>query len=175
MFVFFFLLNLRVTWQTCATVNVRYFPWGKLGWEGPGTLLAKGLPEIKGCGTGGQRGIVHRSHCHYPSRATLHPFHWNPLCGSVHTLIYSTQQTRMHQVCRMVESATPWTRLTMPDYKWNMSGWLAFSWHSHKSRHLKLKHKQCCPEIFGHWEMFSWFGSVLMHTGEDTMTIRLKC
>lgn len=28
---FFPLLNLRVIWQTCATVNVRYFPWGKLG------------------------------------------------------------------------------------------------------------------------------------------------
>lgn len=50
--VFFFLLNLRVIWQTCATVNVRYFPWGKLGWEGPGTLLAMGLPENKGGGGG---------------------------------------------------------------------------------------------------------------------------
>lgn len=52
LFFFFLLLNLRVIWQTCATVNVRYFPWGKLGWEGLGTLLAMGLPENKGGGTG---------------------------------------------------------------------------------------------------------------------------
>lgn len=54
--MFYFFLNLQVIWQTCATVNVGYFPWGKLGCEGPGTLLATDLPENKEDGPGWRGG-----------------------------------------------------------------------------------------------------------------------
>lgn len=151
----FFLLNLQVIWQTCATVNVRYFPWGKLGWEGPGTLLAMGLPEIKGglgSGAWGQRGIVHRSHYHHPSQSTLHPLHLNPPCGSVQTLMYS-RMTHTHAMSlqhgggfNSIDTAyNAWI------YKWNISGppsFFFFPQHSHSSRHLELKHKHSAVQKY---------------------------
>lgn len=110
---FFLLLNLRVIWQTCATVNVRYFPWGKLGREGPGTLLAMGLTENKRCFGGGREALFigvtvitpHSPLCVLPPlepSACLCPLHW-------HT---PTQH--------MVENTPPSPQCL--NIKWNISG-----------------------------------------------------
>lgn len=123
----------------------------------------------------GQRGIVHRSHCHHPSQSTLRPLHWNPpmwLCPYTNILPHNTH------AC--TESAA-WRRIRL---------------HRHGRRRLNARetsqrrrlllnthtslailslninsavHKYLDSGIFFH------FRSVVQHIGNETMIIRLKC
>lgn len=110
------LLNLQVIWQTCATVNVRYFPWGKLGWEGPGTLLAMGLPENKGVeewrGWGGTRAetlFIGVTHSHHPSQSTLR----SPPSTGTRRVALSVHKYTSHTTCTRTENRAPSTRRSL--------------------------------------------------------------
>lgn len=138
---FFILLpNLQVIWQTCAMLNIRYFPWGKLGWEGPGTLLATGLPENNGCvgGTGVERhcslelqsspltndsvspslepSCVARSvHYYTTTRHTyMHSLqHWCSFTTPGHSAIFSRPPASLQQFqSHSVKSQPPWANNT---------------------------------------------------------------
>lgn len=85
---FFFFSKLQIIWQTCATVNVRYFPWGKLSPEGPGTLLTMGLPEIKGRRWDGAKRSLFIGAV-TPHTGLCGPHHGDPLCGCDRTPIHS--------------------------------------------------------------------------------------
>lgn len=108
--IFFVLLpNLQVIWQTCAMLNIRYFPWGKLGWEGPGTLLAMGLPENNGCvgGAGVERHCSLELQSSPLTNDSVSPS-LEPLCVARSVHYYTTtRHTYMHSLQHWCSFTTP--------------------------------------------------------------------